>query len=171
MVSQDFQILTSGDHRWYLTSTNYNYEKYPSFLPVNILFNRFPNLTSCDLRWPLIPTKSNRLLHDTDIYSLSTRSVILPSLRYSVTNDTSWVRPLMTIDDLWPPPKATWFFLFIWSSFVQSMEIVRVSLFLRISFTSSMSQTCAHMHTHIHMCTNHNALGIPFFSTEIKNSF
>ena len=143
---QGFHILTPVDPKWPLISTKKNrllvlnvallhtkYEICPSFPSWDIVFTRFlqcfHNLTPVDLKWPLTSTKNNRLLV-LNVALLHTKYEICPSFPCwdIVFTRFSHVWPLLTPNDLWPPPKTIGFLFSMWHSYILNMRSVRASL-------------------------------------------
>ena len=89
----------------------------------------FHNLTPVDPKWPLTSTKNNRLLV-LNVVHLHTTYEICPSfpcLRYRVYKVfTIW--PLLTPNDLWPPPKTIGFLYSMWCTYIPHMRSAQASL-------------------------------------------
>ena len=90
-----------------ITHLQTKYEIHLSFLPRDILLTRF---SGSDPRWPKWPlTLTQKQLGSSSHQKASTYHVWnlckLPTMNYHV-NDVFRVWPLVTPNDLWPPPKA-----------------------------------------------------------------
>ena len=142
---QGFHNLTPVDPKWPLTSTKNNrvlvlnvvhlhtkYEICPSFPSWDIVFTRFlkcfHNLTPVDPKWPLTSTKTIGFLYSMwHSYIPNMRSVQASLLRYRVYKVfTIW--PLLTPNDLWPPPKTIGFLYSMWCTYIPHMRSVQASM-------------------------------------------
>ena len=83
---------------------------------------------SDDPKWPLILAKTNRLLVLNVIqqHTKYDNCAKLPFLRYRIYKVyTVW--PLLTPNDLWPPPKTIGFFYSMWHTYIPNMRSVQAS--------------------------------------------
>ena len=145
-VFQDFHHLTSGDPKWPLTSTKNDrdlllnmgnlhakYEiprSYPSWdIVFTSIFQDFHHLTSSDRKWPLTSTKNNRdhLLNVSNEHAKYEIPRSYPSWYYSVYNVLT-IRPLVTPNDLWPPPKLIGIISSVWAIHLLRMRSPTVAL-------------------------------------------
>ena len=82
-----------------------------------------------DPKWPLTSTKNNRVLVLNVVHLHTTYEICskLPCLRYHVYKVfTIW--PLLTPNDLWPPPKTIGFLYSMWYTYIPNMRSVQASL-------------------------------------------
>ena len=95
----------------------------------SVQYKGFHNLTPVDPKWPLTSTKNNRVLV-LNVVHLHTKYEICPSF-------PSWdivftrfftIWPLLTTNDLWPPPKTIGFLDSMWYTYIPNMRSVQASL-------------------------------------------
>ena len=140
---QGFHNLTHVDPKWPLTSTKNNwllvlnvvhlhtkYEICPSFPSWDIVFTRFSQFDPC---WPQMTfdlhQKQSRVLV-LNVVHLHTKYEICPSFTSSDMCLQAGARtsPLLTANDLWPPPKTIEFLYSMWYTYIPNMRSVQVSL-------------------------------------------
>ena len=136
----------------------------------------FHNLTPVDPKWPLTSTKNNRLLL-LNVVHLHTKYEICPSFPCWYILFTSWpqmftrclqgvykvftrflqgfykvftIWPMLTPNDLWPPPKTIGFLYSMWYTYIPNLSDLSELPFLRYRVYKQASR---HTHTHTHTHT------------------
>ena len=140
-----FHNLTPVDPKWPLTSTKNNMllvlsvvhsyipnmrSAQASMLEISCL-QGFHNLTPVDPKWPLTCTKNNRLLV-LNVVHLHTTYEICPSfhawdIMFTRLLQCFTIWPLLTPNDLWPPPKTIGFLYSMWYTYIPNMRSVQAS--------------------------------------------
>ena len=126
-----------------------------SMLEISCLqgFHNLPLLTPNDL-WP--PPKTIGFLYSmwytyiTNMRSVRASLLEISCLQCFYNVFTIW--PLLTPNDLWPPPKTIGFLFSMWHSYIPNMRSVRASL-LEISCLQAGVATHTHTYTHTYTHT------------------